>query len=67
MGFPWIVYLGLATAKVNPISRLATGKLAKRFVLPRTEIGRSLLRVLFHYPLHEHVSSCSNQRFKNGS
>lgn len=48
MGFPWFVYLGLATAKVNPISRLATGKLAKRFVLPRTEIGRSLLRVLFH-------------------
>ena len=48
MEFPWIVYLGPATAKVNPISRLATGKLAKRFVLPRTEIGRSLLRVLFH-------------------
>lgn len=48
MGFPWIVYLGLATAKVNPISSLATGKLAKRFVLRRTEIGRSLLRVLFH-------------------
>lgn len=41
VGFPWIVYVGLATAKVNPISRLTTGKLAKRFVLPRTEIGRS--------------------------
>ena len=41
MGFPWIVYLGLATAKVNPISGLATGKLAKRLVLPRTAWNRN--------------------------